>query len=514
MTADRGTRFPQPLDVVAVMLMLLLGLLIGLTLWGGEQAAPRIKDFSWQERQVGAEDIAFVLHFSRPMEHDTVEANLTINPSLPGKVSWAGRRMAYTLTQPAPYGTAYEVRLQGARDSFKRMGRRPAMEPFVGRFRSRDRAFAYIGIDGDEQGRLILYNLTQQKKQVLTPKNLVVMNFDAFPKSDRILFSAYDRQPNNPQAMLDQRLYSVTTGIQVQSPQQPSEQTYDFLGRPLQPVSPPTRSLGELQQILDSKDYQNLKFDLAPDGKTLVVQRISRRNSADSGPWIVKLDEIGNVLGAPTPLKSQGGDFLITPDSNSLAIAQGEGMAILPLQPDTKALDFLPKFGMVLNFSGDGSQAAMVKFNKDYTRSLFLVTTQGVQKELLRITGSILDAQFDPQNQTLYCLLTRLIPGETYQEQPFIAIVDLKTAKVTPWLVLPNQRDIEMHLAPDGLALLFDQLVSAKDNPKTGPRNSSGEVIATSRLWLLPIANADPAVQARVQPEELPLPGFHPRWLP
>lgn len=128
-----------------------------------------------------------------------------------------------------------------------------------------------------------------------------------------------------------------------------------------------------------------------------------------------------------------GGDFLITPDSDSLAIAQGQGLAILPLQPDAIPLNFLPKFGMVLAFSRDGSLAAMVKFNTDSTRSLFLVTNQGVQKELLRTTGSIFAAQFDPAKQVLYTLLSELIPGETYQEKPYLAAIDLKTSKLTPY---------------------------------------------------------------------------------
>jgi hypothetical protein len=61
-------------------------------------------------------------------------------------------------------------------------------------------------------------------------------------------------------------------------------------------------------------------------------------------------------------------------------------------------------------------------------------------------------------------LLTQLIKGEEYQEEPFFASIDLKAANenkqtlVKPLVVLPNQRDIQMSLSPDGLALLFDQL--------------------------------------------------------
>src|SRR6476646_465548 len=183
--------FPQPLDRVAIALMVGLAVLIGLLLWNGDRSAPRVREFNWQNKQIGAEDTAFILTFSRPMEHASVEANLKLEPSLLGKISWAGRRMAYTLTTPAPYGTKYQVQLQDAQDRFTAEGKnRAVIQPFLGQFRTRDRAFAYIGVEGEEEGRLILYNLTQQQKRVLTSKNLVVMDFQTYPEGDRILFSA------------------------------------------------------------------------------------------------------------------------------------------------------------------------------------------------------------------------------------------------------------------------------------------------------------------------------------
>jgi hypothetical protein len=241
------------------------------------------------------------------------------------------------------------------------------------------------------------------------------------------------------------------------------------------------------------------------------VQRVNRQNPSDFGPWLLKTNT------PPQPLKGDpGGDFLITSDSNSLAIAQGQGLAILPLQPDSKPLDFLPKFGMVLSFAKDGSLATMVKFNTDNTRSLFLVSNQNTQKELFRTTGSIISAQFDPAKQTLYCLLTELLTeGEVYREQPYLAAIDLKTAKLRPLVLLPNQRDVQVSLAPDGLALLFDQTTeAAQDKTEAGETlsNSMGKAIADSRLWLLPLDVTN--LNAKPQPEALPLPGLRPLWLP
>jgi hypothetical protein len=410
--------------------------------------------------------------------------------------------MAYTLSMPAPYGTSFQVQLQNARDRFA--SARSSMQPFTGQFQTRDRVFAYIGVSGEEAGRLVLYNLNQQQKQVLTPQNMVVLEFKPYPLGDRLLFAATPRT-TQPAALTDQQLFTVTTGIHVESPRQLNAPV--AVNEPASVAAPPN----QVDLVLDNKGYQNLKFDLSADGNKIVVQRVNRSNPNDFGPWLVQ-------AGAPPqPLKGEpGGDFLITPDSQSLAIAQGQGLAILPLQPGAKPLDFLPKFGMVLSFAKDGSLATMVKFNTDNTRSLFLVSNQGTQKELLRITGSILGARFDPVKQTLYCLLTELLTGgNLYREQPYLAAIDLTTSKLRRLVMLPDQRDVQVSLSSDGLALLFDQAIDSDPSLASGSgklQDSAGKVIADSRLWLLPLDPNNPA--AKLQPESLPLPGLRPQWLP
>ena len=524
--------FLQPLDRVAIALMVVLSLLITLLLWQGNAVVPRVRDFSWQDKQVGAEDASFILTFSRPMDIKSVEANLQIDPPLPGKVSWAGRRMAYTLLAPAPYGTSYKVQLHGARDRFteSRYSNR-LIQPFSGAFRTRDRALVYLGVEKEEQGRLLLYNLTQQQKTILTPKDLVVVDFKLYPSGEKILFSATDRAANR-QSILSSQLYTLTTGIQYDKTATYSDRAITFQNylkrRPRLPFLPPQSSehdpAGKIDLVLDNKDYQNLKFDLSADGQKIVVQRVKQRHG-EFGLWVLRPNE------KPQQLKTQqGGDFMITPDSATVAVAQGQGLAILPLS-ETEKTDFLPQFGMVLDFAKDGTTGAMVKFNSDYTRSLFLVTNQGVQKQLLRTTGSILNCQFNPLGQNLYCLLTQLLDGEEYQEQPYLAAIDLSSGKQTPLVVLPNQGDVQMSLSPDGLALLFDQVVttSANSSALNAPLTDEGEAIATSRLWLLPLIpftsvgetpnNNQAASNLRglppqLQPQQLPLPGLHPRWLP
>lgn len=497
----------QPIDQISLSLLFSFSMLIGLLIWGGKfctgdcllSHAPRIKDFNWHDRTISNKDTAFVLTFDRPMDRKSVEQNLQIKPPLAGKVSWAGMRLAYTLSSPAPYGEKYSISLNGAKAKFSdRDSLDTLIKPFTSQFKTRDRAFAYIGSEKEEQGRLILYNLTRQQKTILTPANLTVVDFKAYQDGTRILFSATDKK-NGDDALRFLRLYTVTT--KIDSDPSKSKKTSDR-----QP---------EIQLVLDDRDYQNNKFDLSNDGETIVVQRVNRKKPEDFGLWIIRNNSQPQPLNEPS-----GGDFVITPDSQAIAVAQGEGIALYPLHTEAKPLDFLPKFGRVLSFSQDGSAAAMVNFNTDnpklsYTRSLFYVNNQGIQKELLNIEGSILDCQFNPNATHLYCLLTQLQTGKEYQEKPYLAVVEIATAKVLPILALPDRQDVRISMAPDGLGVLFDQtVVSNQASPNDVMRNNSGETIIDGRLWLLIPPNMATSKVDRPELEQLPFKGFNPEWLP
>ncbi|HEY9832628.1 MAG TPA: Ig-like domain-containing protein [Stenomitos sp.] len=486
------SKFLAPIDHVALTLMLVLSLLIAILLWGGDRTQPYVREFSWQNQQIGVADTFFVLTFNRPMDHASVEANLHIEPPLPGLLSWAGRRLVYTLSNPAPYGTAYQVELQNAQQSMGKAGNR--IQPFVGRFRTRDRAFAYLGVEGEEKGRLILYNLTHPQKTPLTPKNWVVTDFKPYPRGDRILFAASDWSNYGP-GLFEQQLYTVTTGLSEMSASQPNS----------------TPKAGRIHPVLDNLDYQNLKFDLSPNGQVIVVFRVNRRNIEDSGLWVLQPDQPWQPL-----LKQPGGDFLITPDSEAIANSSGEGVAILPLIPQAKPLDFLPKFDKVLSFSSDGVRAAMLKSNSDATQSLFLVTNQGKEQELFKTNGEWLNCQFDSTAKNLYCLMLQLVQGKEYSQQLSLIGIDLKTFKVEPLFLQSNPSEMEISVSPDGLSLLLDQVVTKETLPLPEDLTTEvGSAIRTSRLLLLPLMNkTPPSTPNSVPDQELPLWGFHAYWLP
>ncbi|HBC41182.1 MAG TPA: hypothetical protein DCZ88_04590 [Pseudanabaena sp.] len=488
--------FSQPLDRYAIGFVAALSVAIAILLGVGDRTAPQVRDFSWQGQRIDASNASFVLTFNRPMNRESVERNLKFDPPLAGKISWSSRRMSYTPLAPATYGKIYTIKLENAFDRFaNESGKKIAIEPFVGSFRTPNPFFAYIGSQSEEKGRLVLYDVLQKEKRVLTPPNLTVLDFRIYPDRQKILFGAIE---SAGQSLLDQKIYLVTTGIDRE----------DHL----------TSALPEIKPILGSDDYQNFKFDLSPDGKNILVQRLSRQQAGRYGLWLIKENQ------QPRSLDNQpGGDFMFTPDSASVAIAQGEGVAILPLEPQAPPLDFLPRFGTVLNFSRSGTQAATIKFNKDYTKSLYLVNNQGIQKELTKINGSILSAQFDPQEKTLYCLLTDVEQDATkniFREKPYIAAIDLDSAQLRRILELPSQREIQFNVAPDGQAILLNSAVTNNDDSNTQPMpEDSAKATRIGRtsqvptqLIVLPINTTDR--NKLPQLDVLPMFGTLPKWLP
>ncbi|BCX13185.1 MAG: hypothetical protein KatS3mg067_2123 [Thermosynechococcus sp.] len=506
--------FAQPLDRAALSVFLGALVLTLLLLWGGDRTQPQVREFSWQNRDVGADDRAFILTFNRLMDWSSVATHLKIEPPLEGKASWSGRRFAYTLTQPLPYGQAFKVSLADAVS----VPQGKPIKPFQGQFRSRDRVLVYLG-SGAEEGRLILYNLTLQQKIFLTPPNLRVFDFQPYPAGDRILFSAGER---GEQMGFDPQLYTVTTGLYFNAPDTPRRQP---------------RPVGEISLILDNSEYQNLRFQLANDGSKIVVQRVNRLQPADSSLWL--LDE--NFQ--PRRLnQAAAGEFRIAPDNQHLIIAQGQGLAIVPLEATNgeSNFDFLPQYGMVLDFSRDGRQVAAVKFNPNFSRSLYVVDIFGEHRELLTINGSIIAGQFDPQGKFLYAILTRIEGEGNYREVPYLALLDLQTKKLFKLKDFDPQQELYLSLAPDGRILAVDSVEGREIPNEVNNRDLDSETAPVnprpSDLVELPTAppgSPPPPRQLPAQQHQISLlplkldqdkivvgmpeplaPGLQARWLP
>lgn len=55
-------------------------------------------------------------------------------------------------------------------------------------------------------------------------------------------------------------------------------------------------------------------------------------------------------------------------------------------------------------------------------------------------------------------------------EKPYFVAIDIQSGKIIPLVALPKYQDIKISVAPDGLGILFDQLITENDLPKKSPQ--------------------------------------------
>ncbi len=469
----------KPIKFFPSIPLIVLSIIILLIIFSGDSTPVAVTSFSWQGKKIGVNDGFFSLTFSKVISPVVVEENLKITPSLDGKFSWYGNKLFYTLTETPVYGSSYYLTLQ---DSINN-----SFESYAVGFQTHDRAYVYIGIEGDEEGRLILYNFTTRNKTILTPKDLIVTDFKIYPDGEKILFSAYDPTKSN-QELTQQLLYTVTTGLnfQTSSPQ----------------------AFGIIDGILLDKNYQNLQFDLANDG-TIVAQRINLFNPSDSSLWIISNDGKSRPLGFPS------NEFAISSNGRTLAFVKNNGVVLFPLK-DTEESEFYPDFQKIIAFSPDNFSLLMVKSQSNGQESLFLVNSNGESKELFTSISPINDCVFNPKEpQIIYCLQTEVIQtGNFFREEPFLKEINTQTGSDIKLLVLPIHRDINLSVAPDGMALLFDRVINPPSQ-RNFSRNRQKRNRGFAHVWVLPLSkiDSDNSSTRITLPEEV-LPGFKPQWIP
>ncbi len=190
---------------------------------------------------------------------------------------------------------------------------------------------------------------------------------------------------------------------------------------------------------------------------------------------------------------------------------------MVPLGSDGGNSRLFQNYEKPLGFSANGEKLLMVKDNVDYTRSLVIVNQNGENKELIRTPYPILDCEFEPRDeQALYCLKIDIIQEENgqYRQEPFLSVVDVDEGTDLPLLALPNSEDVILSMSPDGVALLFDQVVTTVPQSSADLLTTTKQAIADGQVWLLPLPDLkEDNKSLKIQPQELIF-GFKPQWLP
>jgi hypothetical protein len=458
----------SPLDR-GVALFSLVGLTLVVLLVGiGFQIPPHVHEFNWQQQRISARDRQMEMIFNRPMDQASVEMNFKIEPPLPGRFFWVGQRLVYTLTQPAPYGRMYQVEISEAQD----LQGHPLPEPFTGEFRTPDRQLLTVGVQGDEASRLILLNLETFTSTILTDPRQKVTHFQPSANGEKIYYFATE------DTVQTQDLYELSLQSQTS------------------------------RLLLDHSHYQNLQMEVSPTQDLVLVERIDPGNPFQTQLWMKATDaEEFQPIDLGTDVI---GDFLITPDNSSLLMAQGQGLAILPIEKGAEEEEFLAQYGQAIALRSDGAYAALVKFGADYIRQLWIVSnTGGVNFQVLATEGSILAGEFDPTRPILYVVTTLLNP-ENFTESPRLLALNWEDQTETELLSADYPLELDFNLSPDGRSLAYALLQPSQGIPDPrSPLSQTGQTIATGDLGWMDLTGA-----GSPQPQLLSFSGASLAWIP
>ncbi|MFM7578506.1 MAG: hypothetical protein ACKO5Q_16420, partial [Microcystaceae cyanobacterium] len=141
----------------ALLAIVLLGGLISFELLWGRPASLRVNYTNWQNKKIGAQDRILSLGFNQPIVGQGLSQIWKMSPTLAGRLSWRGKRLFYSLADTPRYGVNYQIRLQPSQGG-------AGLENFTSLVSARNRSFFYIGTDGEERGRVILFDLTDPQK--------------------------------------------------------------------------------------------------------------------------------------------------------------------------------------------------------------------------------------------------------------------------------------------------------------------------------------------------------------
>lgn len=472
----------------ALLAIALLGAVATLELLWGRPAPLRVNYTNWQNKKIGAQDRILSLGFNQSIENQELSQLWKMSPPLAGQLSQKGKRLFYTLTEIPRYGVNYQIQIQPP------AGAAPGkLENFTSLASARNRSFFYIGTDGEERGRLILFDLTDPQKlqkTILTPKDLLVRQFQVYPQGDRILFIASDPRERQPELAL----FTVTTGVHHNKTQQSTEIP------------------GRLERLLAEDGYDTLQIALARQGERGALLRQNRQNPADRGLWVLEPD------GSARPLGIKAEQFRLSPQASQAAFRQGDGVGLAPLTPEGGNPQFWRGYEGAMAFAPDGNEVLLTQVNEDYTYALVLKNIQTQKAEaVFRSVYPVQTCEFDPvPPQDLYCLKTEMVnQGEgNFQEETFLIRIDRRTGKSQSLLALPNYPDAQLSLAPDGSALLLDQAATAPPAGVNEVLTPSQQAVTEARVWLLPLAELrQTQTTPRLSPQEITA-GFAPYWLP
>lgn len=462
--------------VCAGLVVLITGLVLG-----GDHTVPALTSTSIQRTPVAVRTAQISFLFNRPMDRASVASGFTMSPSVPGTFSWSGQRVVYTFSAPLAYDRQYTVAIHNARDADGK-----AMAPAELHFATTPRTLAYIGTEKDELRRVVLLQVQNGIRTILTPTDLQVTAIYPHPDGLHILFMA-GHGDTIAKLTDSQELYSIN------------------------------RDGSDLRKLADSTQYRNGTLSMSPDGSLLALERwpmdAARLAPGKQALWISGFPQTD---WQPFWRQDASGPAFFTPDGASLlAWTLRDGFFLAPLVQNTGPTEILGTFMSAFGFSSTAARAVFTEYEADdllHNLNHIVVVESGGKRTLIaQNKGTIAEPVLTHAGDAvLYLLLRR--EDNTKPLPPFhLYASSLATDSSTQLTNDPAFSEESFSLSPDDQYVAFERY-GALDPQNIGAdyradHEQTTGIFADASLWLLDL-------HEQGAPVYLSTHGRSPVWLP
>jgi len=385
----------KTLDTFLVIFTLLVILILAM----GDRTYPKVSDINLSESEIPVSANQIVLSFNREVDRQSVEENFSIQPEIPGRFSWIGKKMAYTFDQQLDYNQPFSLSIKEAVDI-----KGDLVADFNFSTQVESKVIFYLETD-EQNSRLVEYNLNTQEKQYLTPEDLIVLDYKYAPKSKVVYFFATQKADLDETSFITdlKQLYSLNLKSQ------------------------------RLRVLADSKNYVNFEFDISPDEKKIALTRSEIHSNHTLTPRKLYLSKTSRTRFRPFWNKNiANAEIIFAPSSDAiLGFNSDIGYLLVPIEPKLEKvvefgwLEHLKSYG----FSNSGNQLVFSTSNSIEGETNFITLfSRGNQRQQYYFnnnTDFIEQIQFLANQNKLVYLRNKDL------SEHFLQILNLETEEVT-----------------------------------------------------------------------------------
>ena len=176
-----------------------LGVLVGLVALG-VFAIPEVTAFGPESTSPHVPASAPIhIDFDRAMDRISVEARFSVEPAIPGEITWEGSTLFYHPLESWPIGQEISVRLEAGARSTRFL---PVLNSLGWSFQVGEPRLAYLWPSG-ARADLYLLDLTDQKRRRLTETEAGVIDYSIGPEGSSIVYSALNEDGTSEIRLID-----------------------------------------------------------------------------------------------------------------------------------------------------------------------------------------------------------------------------------------------------------------------------------------------------------------------